>query len=103
MKKLLISIALTGLSLHASAEALFNPTQLKQVAEIRQQAMQSPLAYEILTSLTTETVTADCNGEIEVTADCDAKLLKMIFTINLLNTCPLLGHMFHLSGRFLEK
>ena len=54
MKKLLISIALTGLSLHASAEALFNPTQLKQVAEIRQQAMQSPLAYEILTSLTTE-------------------------------------------------
>lgn len=55
MKKLLSFAAMATFSLHLNAAApLFTPQQLEHVATIRDNAMQSPLAFDILTSLTTE-------------------------------------------------
>jgi len=60
MPKILISTILTAvtflLSLNSDAEQplLLNNQQLKQVETIRDKALDSPLAYEILESLTTE-------------------------------------------------
>ena len=55
MKKLFTFAVMATFSLHLQAAApLFTPQQLEHVATIRDQAMQSPLAFDLLTSLTTE-------------------------------------------------
>ncbi|SFC82913.1 M20/M25/M40 family metallo-hydrolase [Pseudoalteromonas denitrificans] len=55
MKKLLLTLAITSLSFINQVSAQeFSEQQIKQTAEIRNNALNSSLAYDILTSLTTE-------------------------------------------------